>query len=338
MLLALPLTLLLSTSPQTPEAPPPPPYFTLGEPSPVVELWCELRYQAETAGPSPTGALAEAVLTAREVDSLLSRPEMWSLVDGAAITAEPGTWLGVELVLPKHMIAEGHKRKELRAALDNLFAALDSLWADWNRNEWPARKPVLEERRLELQALLTPEATEKIWGRIQRWLTLTRPPEPFVVHLVTRSAPPGGVTVYSKHRATSLVSVSGRDPSLLCEVVVHELLHALETTPGNPPPVTKEVLAALTKARVKDAKARYRWMHTLYFLAAAELVRQVIDPEHVDYGISQGYYDEAPTVLAGILPIWNKYIDGELPRRDFVRGIAKAALAAQAAENPSDGD
>jgi len=300
------------------------PFFTL-EISPASDLWSEVVHHAHLEGEIEEGPLASATRAARDLHRLLASPRMWAPITGAAITAEPGQWLSAKVVLTKRMMRPGSTRREVRAGIDLLLAEMDSAAPGWLENEWPARQAVLNEHHKALAEALNPTQAEDIWNRIDRWLTLTRPEKPYPIYLVTRSAPPGGTTVMSSGIATCLVATEGRGTSLLADVALHELMHALETLPGNPPPIFSDVLKMLAYHGVRNPEVKQDWVHTLYYIAAAQLVRDVIDPEHVSHLTAEGQSADSEEIHAALLPIWSRYVDGLIARRRFCEEVGLTA-------------
>ena len=300
------------------------------------ELWCEILYQAELEGEVAEGPLAGAVRAAREVDRVLAAPEHWMNIHGPVLEVELGAALSAEVKLPKFMIGEGFKRREVRGAIDTLLAEYDSAAAAWVESEWPAREAALKERVAEQNALVTDAHVEAIWARIDRWLLLPRPGKPVDTILVTRYRGRGTLSVMVAGLPNCMVACEGRAGLALTETWLHEVLHGLETVPTFPVPLFGDLSTELIGQRLRDEDFRRRWSHVVYGLATAQLVRDVIDPSHVDTGIGEGWYEgEAPGAYAVLQPLWRQYVGEEFPRGIFVRRAAKAIAEAWEATNSS---
>ncbi|MDA1264188.1 MAG: hypothetical protein O2816_03815 [Planctomycetota bacterium] len=292
--------------------------------SPTVELWSEVRYQAAQPG-EPSGPLAGAVSAARELGTVLSNELAWRPFTAAVMSSHAGALLGAEVKLPAFLIAEGHTRKELRAAYEALFAILDSIGPAWIEAEWPKRKPALEEALRAVDTAYDPDAQAAVLPRMDRWIGMPAPKQVCPIHWVTRAATPGSISVISDGLPACIIAVEGRGTSTLVEILIRELMYAAEAQPINPPSLFREVTGMMIDFGVRKPELHHSYSHTLYFIGAAELVRAVIDPEHVDYGIQEGYYATVPREYEVLKPAWDGWINQEYPR--FRIGKLAAAAA-----------
>lgn len=325
-------TLLLTLSACSAQQDDPAPLFEVSL-TPGSELWSEVRYLA-SLDPEENGeavpvepAMAEAVAAARRVGLMLAGEPAWTVLDGQANAVGAGEWLSMKLKLPGRLLGEGTKRKELRSELELLFASLDSAAAPWIEQHWPARQAALLQAATDLQELFNHEAQTAVLLRLKRWVAAPLPPEPVSVRLVTRSVAPGEVTVLVDSLALSLVSVTGRSTLELCDVVLHEAIHALETRPIHPPTLFNRATAWLIQEGVRKPSVQGKYVHTFYYLAAAEAIRGVIDPNHVDHGITGGYYGRATNAYGVIKPLWDEYVAGNIRRGEMLETVAKKAAA-----------
>ncbi len=320
------LSIILLCALALPQDPVVPPMVKL-DTSPGAELWYEVRSQAMAEGAIVEGPLAGAAEAARAVNAAIADPGFWGRLDGLAIGAEPGEWLATEVPFAGKQIAQGHTRKELRAALDTLLAGMDSAAPEWIEKEWPARKAKLVERQAELTKILDVDTRNEAWMRMDRWLQVTPPEAEVLVTLVTRAPGLAAETWYDADGTMSVVAVEGRSTSTLLEAVLHEYLHALTATPHMLPSLFKVALQALAEKNIWGYENRDAWVHPLYYLAAAEVVRDVHDPKHVDQGLTEGYYDEIKVQYSYLEPMWRDYVNGMVSPNAFCRMLAKAAKA-----------
>ncbi len=65
------------------------------------------------------------------------------------------------------------------------------------------------------------------------------------------------------------------------------------------------------------------------FVHSGETVRRVLDPAHIDYGESQGYYAKVPHVASVVRSNWIEHLNGELSTNmaidRMVAGVLKQA-------------
>ena len=305
------------------------PYFHL-QVSAKHELWCEVLYQAGLEGEVAEGPLAGAARAVRELDRVLAAQENWMNIHGPVLAVELGEALSAKVKLPKFMLGEGFKRREVRGAIDTLLAEYDSAAASGRlETEWPAREAALNERVAEQNERMTEAVRQGIWARADRWLLVPQPKRPIDVFFVTHCPGRGTVSVMVGDVPNCLVACTDRAGLALTETWLHEVMHGLETIPTFPVPLFGDLSAALIGERIRDQKFRRYWSHVVYGLAAAQLVRDAIDPGHVDTGLSDGWYElEAPGAHAVLQPIWQQYVGEEFPRAIFVRKASKAIAAA----------
>lgn len=292
---------------------------------PRVELWCEVRHRAAGEGPVPEDDLAPAVRAARAVDACLRSRLVWSVLDAAALRVEGSDWPGEPVPVPERFVAEGRTEEELRARIEELYAALAPLAEEWSEREWPAREEELRAAAKRLEKTLDAEVLDDAHALLDRWLELPPPASPVPVFLVTRAGPPGGVTVRHPDGPRCIVAVEGRAESHLVEVVLHELVHAWDVLPSEEPGLLPSLNRALARAGVRDPRRRRDWSHTLHFLAAAEAVRAVIAPEHVDHGERAGVYERLGIVHAELAPLWRAYVEEESDRETLIGRVVEAA-------------
>ena len=258
-------------------------------------------------------------------------------IHGPVLGVGIGEALSAHVKLPKFMIGEGSTRREVRGAIDTLLAEYDSAAAPWLEAEWPAREAALKERVTEQNERMTEAAREGICARIDRWLLLPRPERPIDVFLVTRCPGRGTVSVMVGDLPHCIAACTDRPGLALTETWLHEVLHGLETIPTFPVPVFGEISSGLIGEGIRNENFRRRWSHVIYGLATAQLVRDVLDDEHVDTGLSEGWYEEeAAGAYAALQPLWQQLVGEEFPRGIFVRKVAKVVAEAWEASKAGD--
>lgn len=199
---------------------------------------------------------------------------------------------------------------------------------------WPAWKKDLDRIAAELNASLIPKLPQ-VWADVERHLDLKAPKEPIPVYLVVEAPFPGAVTFRSRGGPVAAISLVKTPRELHEEVVIHELLHALDVlTPAggvlNGLRTRLEAVSGATPSAVHD------YVHTLMFAQAAGTTRALFDPRHKDYGDVAGYYPKVPEATAVVVPAWQAYLKGELTRAAALDRIV-AGFAAKAAEKTKGG-
>lgn len=55
------------------------------------------------------------------------------------------------------------------------------------------------------------------------------------------------------------------------------------------------------------------------------MTREVVDPKHVAYGETGGYYAKVPRATEAVLPAWGRYAAGEIDASETIAEIVKIA-------------
>jgi hypothetical protein len=174
---------------------------------------------------------------------------------------------------------------------------------------------------------LDEETLAAIGTDLARWLGLAPGELQLPVVLVTRAPEPGAFTHRSRDGAVTFVAAADEtlDTGLLCEIVVHEAIQALDVSPLGRDSLLAELRRALLGRGVGPTDPLQRdAVHTLFFLAAAEAVRRHVDPEHRDYGDVRGYYARAGKAAEVARAPWSADIAGERSREELVRELVEA--------------
>lgn len=149
------------------------------------------------------------------------------------------------------------------------------------------------------------------------------------VFLVASAPEPGAITNRSRQMtAACFVSVRPFAGSTLFEAILHEAAHALEAAAG---PESLSVLTRLseqlTAQGVQPGSPLLRDVpHTLAFVQSAETVRRFLDPAHVPYGVSHGYYAKVPRIAPVVQEVWVEHLDGRLSTDAAVERIVAGVV------------
>ncbi len=293
--------------------------------SPVVDLYFSVR--AAAARPSVSELFAPAVAAVRTIDRALGgSPLAWEPLDGrlsgcttaADVKAAFGgiaDSLGLD-----HGSTPGGKEVELRApalALADALVALEPAFLE----TWKEHEAELAEARARWETKVGPK--ERALLDFHRTsLGMPDPKAELSVYLVTDAPWPGAETMLdTQGRGVSFVGVSfiaaGSAPdSQFFEIVLHEVTHTLDVASGEAS-VFGELRARLGAAGLDPRDRRLHDLpHTLMFVQAAESIRRVIDPAHVDYGEIQKVYARSGPGSEDLRGFWRDHLDGKLTRAE----------------------
>lgn len=247
----------------------------------------------------------------------------WGATDGLFATADDLASIRDALVAMSARLP-GSAGEHVVAYVDALEESQPAFIAD----VWPDQEARIEESRVALDAALDahgPACMEQLC----RLLGIADPGAAIPVYLIADAPSPGGFTALTRaHGPVCIVSIDSHRGSTLVEATLHEAIHALDarTREQEPPTVLQSLRTALTQAGIGATDTRMRDLpHTLVFAAAAETTRRDVDPNHVDYADTGGYYAKFPEARAIVLPSWQKYIAGEIDAAGLVSAIAEHA-------------
>jgi hypothetical protein len=299
--------------------------------APLPDLWFSVREKSATGTMARDNARGHAIEAVRKLDAAFGQPILWGFVEGRLPEAATCDDLAkVFATLPDKFQARGMRQEiDLRHFAGEIATKLRAIEADFMKKEWERARTELEEQRERVARSLAGEKGAEIVAALAKGLGLDVPEAPVPVYLVRLAPPPGGFS----HKAAgggavSFVATEGVSEALLIETVLHELIHAMEVSTTDGEDVLARLRAALRERGVPVRSRHYRdAVHTLYFLHAADVVRAHVDPEHVDYGESQGYYEQVPEITAIERPLWKRYREGELDAGALVDAIAEAVAA-----------
>ncbi len=275
--------------------------------------------RAGAAGADVPACVSPAV----EAMRLTGDEVQWAVTDALFATAESS---GAAREVLEAMA--GRFREDVGSKVLAYADALATVEPAFRAEVWPGHEARITEARAGLEAALDAHGPSCI-ARICAYLGITDPGKAIPVYLVVDAPAPGGFTALSRqHGALCIVSIDAHQGSTLVEASLHEAIHALDshTRQQEPPTVLQAVRKALADAGVAATDARMRDVpHTLIFAAAAEVTRDVVDPTHVAYGETGGYYAKVPRATEAVLPAWERYVAGEIDAAEMVAEIVKIA-------------
>jgi hypothetical protein len=213
----------------------------------------------------------------------------------------------------------------------------DGLPADWKRGPvtraWIASVATClatAEPHFKMESKLVGECQKEIqgstvlpkaWDWLDSKLGFVGLPSEIEIFVVPRYASPGAITLRTSNGVAIIVSAEQFKGTALLETVLHECIHACETLAAR--------VDLLSQIRGSDALAkmepndRRNLPHTVYFIAAADAIRQGGAPKHKDVGETMGTYSRGlEPYRSHIEPIWKDYLAGKINRAKLAQGIA----------------
>lgn len=304
---------------------------------PLMALHSWMRQLAERRGEQAleTGA-AQAVAVLRRIDGEVGGWRGWGLIDGTIVGAKDAATLArIAAEQPEELTLRSGGKIRLRAALTDLAAAYAALEPRFLAETWPGWKKELDLEAGDLRASFLPKLP-RVWAEVERHLEMNAPPAPVPVYLVVEAPFPGAMTFRVQGGPVSSISLVEEPRELYEEMVIHELLHAMDgVTPGLS--VLNRLRNRLDAVPGSTPSAVHDYVHTLMFAEAGGVTRTVFDLEHKDYGSYEGeknYYARSPE-SAVVVPAWRAYLEGKSTRDAALDRIAEAF--AKAAEKTKGG-
>lgn len=275
-------------------------------------------------------SIRSAVVAAREIETALGSPLLWSLIEGrlsGCATAEDFA-ARVES-LPERFDAPGGRALELRSLAQRWAATLNELESFHAQKLWPEHQREIEARvgplRVQLGAL-APVALELSVDA----LGLTDPRASVPVYLVARAPWPGAITHRTREGAMCCVGTEKREGSALLEAIVHEACHALEAFESGPRGASARLRAALAAAGVDpQSKLSRDAAHAVVFVTGAWVVRRVFDAEHRDLGEIEGMYERLGAAAQAVRAPWNEHLEGRIDLEPAIARVVAALGASQ---------
>jgi hypothetical protein len=301
--------------------------------SPLMDLMMYVRTLAEQGDKAEVPdieGLAGAVNVIAEIGEEAGGD--WGVFSGPAHTCASAAEM-IELAgqLPETFTMRSGQTLELRAIALKMANALAGAETAYLKDLWPTRKASLDAAAASLRAKFDPKQRE-VYSFIQDKLGTARPQSVIPVYLVADAPWPGAMTYMSRSGSMCFVGLTATTGSQLLESVIHETLHALDSSTRRAGNVFTQIEQGLREAGMERGDSRMRDVpHMAMFVQAAETVRRLLDPEHVDYGDTPAagmapYYERDAKVAAVVRPAWRAYLDVEITRDEAVKRIVAGVM------------
>lgn len=272
---------------------------------------------------------AEAAVMAGEVEAMLGGPPAWGFVEGTlgdcASVAEARRACAE---LPESFASRSGRTVRLRDAAMQLLSAYERIEAEFLRELWPRHRVAIERARRELEAALLLRE-ERCFAFILEHLAMEDPRRPIPVYLVAEAPYPQGFSHRYRDGGVCFVGVEQLTGSLLCEIVIHEAIHALDIATLEQPTVLQTLRKRLLEGGFAPRSEAYRDVpHTVIFVQAAETVRRLIEPSHKHYGDVEGYYAKVPLAVKVVRMNWEAHLHGKISLARVIDQMIAATIAA----------
>jgi hypothetical protein len=296
--------------------------------SPLLDLHMFIRQRASEDGrqDAEPPAITQAVAAARSVEAALGNPLYWGLIEPILAQARSAADLPavLERLTPQQRMADGSvlSLREPAIAYARALAAAEPVFLE---TTWPGRREAIERGQKRLSDLFSGREAACVAHLIDS-LGMQDPGVAVPVYLVASAPPPQGFTHRARGGAICIVGVEEADDSLLAEMLVHELIHALDLATAGKASALNGLRARLAEAGLGPTDRASRDVpHTLMFVQAAATVRALLDPEHEAYGDARGYYARVPDAARAVRAAWEQRLAGEATPEEAVDRIAAAA-------------
>lgn len=294
--------------------------------NPFVNLYFQVRSLAEAEGaPTAQPEYAAAVEAARKLNDELKIPAAWGLIDAAAAASSSAAGFhAFAEVLPENRTMAG-KKIMIRPGAMALADELEKLEAKFLEKDWPKLEAQVKEATDRLERLVVANS-DKVYRHIFTLLGMEKISAEIPVLLVHTAPFPGGFTLRTRSGPLCVVGVGVPVESTLCEVVIHETIHALDVLTNGKEHALVGIRKRLEAAGAKPSDTTLHDIpHTLIFVQAAATVRATLFPDHKDYGDTNGYYAKASEAVAAVRGPWERHLKGELGLDEALDAIAAAA-------------
>lgn len=269
----------------------------------------------------------KAVDAVRKVGEELGGSTAWGFVEGSLASCE-SVRDASDLVaqLPPSFNTRDGREIPVRGLIQRIVRAYEPLEPSFMQDIWPAHRRLIDEAHQRIEKELLPAQTA-CFSDIVRRLNMKDPEIEIPVCLVAKAPFPQGFTHRRKGGgAVCIIGVEGLNGSTMCEVVLHECIHALDIATEQSGSALQELRATLYRYKIKARSKEFHDIpHTLIFVQAADTVRAVIDPTHKAYGDSAGYYAKLPAISDAVKKAWKAHAEGSLGRDEALIQIARDA-------------
>jgi hypothetical protein len=305
--------------------------FEPGEPTritlsikPVVDLHFHVRSLLHAGGKIPPEA-AEVVEKARAFERAVDGPLGWGFIEPLLVRCETARdleqWAGQ---LPERFRLRSGPLIRPREASTAYVRALPTMESVFMKEIWPDHQRAIEKASESLNRYLEEHGAAAV-AFIVKHLNMEIDQRPAQVYLVADAPPPGAYTSASRGiGVTSFVGVSGFPDSALAEVVLHEVIHALDLRTRGKPTALNRLREMLRHADLPSNDPLMRDIpHTIIFVEAAETVQRLVNPAHEPYGHDHSFFDKAPEAAKRVLPRWKSYLDGSITLDEALSAIVE---------------
>ena len=285
------------------------------------DLYFNARWRSEIivdgAWPEPVGAVWSM---ASHLSAKFGSPLAWGALDALAAGCESGVELAERwAALPETLALPGGRSVELRGPALTFAQALEAA-------EPAYRNMHILSRFDEPAARVTNGFSGPLQSALSEACSVLELPVPASVQvlLVSQAPRPGAMTLRTAQGPICVVGVAGFEGTLLEEAVLHEAIHAADAAATGG--VLAELRAKLELAGIAKTDPRYRdAVHTIFFVQAAETIRHLADPAHVDYGDARGYYERVGPLAGTVRAAWTSHVRGEITKDEALERIVAAA-------------
>lgn len=269
----------------------------------------------------------KAVDAVRKVGEELGSSLAWGLVEGSLASCE-SVRDASDLVaqLPPSFNTRDGREIPVRGLIQRIVRAYEPLEPSFMQDIWPVHRRLIDDARQRIEKELLPAQTA-CFSDIIRRLNMKDPEIEIPVCLVAKAPFPQGFTHRRKGGgAVCIIGVEGLNGSTMCEVVLHECIHALDIATELSGSALQELRATLYRYKIKARSKEFHDIpHTLMFVQAADTVRAIIDPSHKAYGDTAGYYAKLPAISDAVKKAWKAHAEGSLGRDEALIQIARDA-------------
>lgn len=271
---------------------------------------------------------------AAALDRAFGNPLAWGLLSDMLISAGSAAGFAEACAALPEEVNTGRGALRFRAEAIAFAQALTAAEPAFLAERWPGRREAIEAAQASLEASFA-AAHEPWMPFVLQHLAMKDPQDTVPVYLVGDGPWPGAVTHRWGEGGVCFVAINAAAGSQLVETVIHESIHALDVSTSAEPTALTLLRQRLAEAGIAPADPRMRDVpHALIFVHAAETTRRCIDPDHVDYGETEGVYQRLNPGADIVRSAWRRYLEGELKLEPALDEIVAAVPARDRPEGP----